>query len=84
MVPGPLLERPLFSRVVSTPFDIVLGLYKVERYWQAVGLSGFKVYKFVLSRYTDQDPSPWLLSSLHTESQLINNEEYLCESDSSR
>jgi len=60
------------------------GLYKVERYWQAVGLGGYKVYKFVLSRCPDQDPSPWLSSSLHTESQLVNNEECVCESDSSR
>lgn len=35
------------------------GLYTVEKCWQAVGLSGFSVYKFILKRCPNQDPSPW-------------------------
>ncbi|EDO31303.1 predicted protein, partial [Nematostella vectensis] len=34
------------------------GLYTVERYWQAVGMSGFMVYKFALKRCGDQAPPP--------------------------
>ena len=63
---------------------LFLGLYRVERYWQAVGLSGFKVYKFVLSRCSDQEPSPWLLSPFGDESDSGNSEERSWESDASR
>ncbi|XP_046636353.1 E3 ubiquitin-protein ligase UHRF1-like [Daphnia pulicaria] len=36
------------------------GLYTVEKYWQCVGKSGFKVYKFALRRCPDQPPPPWV------------------------
>ncbi|KAK4006052.1 hypothetical protein OUZ56_011182 [Daphnia magna] len=36
------------------------GLYTVEKYWQCVGKSGFKVYKFALRRCPDQAPPPWV------------------------
>lgn len=63
----------------------ILGLYKVERYWQAVGLSGFKVYKFVLSRCENQPPGPWMNSQNETEEANVNsNEERTWESDTSR
>ena len=32
----------------------------MEKYWKAVGLSGFVVYKFALKRCSDQAPPPWL------------------------
>lgn len=35
------------------------GLYQVERYWYTVGMSGFGVYKFVLTRLKHQPPPPW-------------------------
>ncbi|KAI0236721.1 E3 ubiquitin-protein ligase UHRF1 [Lamellibrachia satsuma] len=35
------------------------GLYEVERFWYTVGMSGFGVYKFVLTRLKDQPPPPW-------------------------
>lgn len=35
------------------------GLYTVERYWNAVGLSGYVVYKFALKRCADQVLPPW-------------------------
>lgn len=34
------------------------GCYKVVKYWKATGLSGFKVYKYALTR-CDDDPPPW-------------------------
>ncbi|CAB4039298.1 E3 ubiquitin- ligase UHRF1-like, partial [Paramuricea clavata] len=36
------------------------GLYTVEKYWKAIGFSGFVVYKFALKRCSEQAPSPWL------------------------
>ncbi|KAK2175050.1 hypothetical protein NP493_751g00010 [Ridgeia piscesae] len=35
------------------------GLYQVERFWYTTGMSGFGVYKFVLTRLKDQPPPPW-------------------------
>jgi len=35
------------------------GLYSVEKYWSAVGMSGFRVWKFILKRLPDQEPPPW-------------------------
>lgn len=35
------------------------GLYRVVKYWQACGLSGFMVYKFALKRCEGQAPPPW-------------------------
>lgn len=60
------------------------GLYKVERYWETVGLSGFKVFKFVLSRCPDQEPSPWLSTSQMEEPSPVNCGENSWESDASR
>jgi hypothetical protein len=37
-----------------------LGLYTVEKFWQCIGKSGFKVYKFALTRCPDQAPPPWV------------------------
>ncbi|KAI8521834.1 PREDICTED: E3 ubiquitin-protein ligase ORTHRUS-LIKE 1-like [Branchiostoma belcheri] len=37
------------------------GLYSVDKFWFTTGLSGFGVYKFVLSRCPDQAPPPWTL-----------------------
>ncbi|XP_028407223.1 E3 ubiquitin-protein ligase UHRF1-like [Dendronephthya gigantea] len=39
------------------------GLYTVEKYWEAVGLRGFMVYKFAFKRCPDQAPPPWLAES---------------------
>nr|CAH0107673.1 unnamed protein product [Daphnia galeata] len=36
------------------------GLYTVEKFWQCIGKSGFKVYKFALRRCPDQAPPPWV------------------------
>eukprot|EP00112_Aurelia_sp_Birch-Aquarium-sp1_P010610 Seg226.13 transcript_id=Seg226.13/GoldUCD/mRNA.D3Y31 product="E3 ubiquitin-protein ligase UHRF1" protein_id=Seg226.13/GoldUCD/D3Y31 len=55
------------------------GLYTVERYWEAVGMSGYKVFKFVMSRMPDQDPPPWV----NTEKDENSNSNVSChESDS--
>lgn len=35
------------------------GLYTVEKCWPCTGLSGFRVYKYVLKRVQDQPPPPW-------------------------
>ncbi|XP_046862747.1 E3 ubiquitin-protein ligase UHRF1-like isoform X1 [Xenia sp. Carnegie-2017] len=35
------------------------GLYTVEKFWEATGLSGFIVYKFALKRCPGQAPPPW-------------------------
>ena len=35
------------------------GLYSVEKFWDCIGLAGFKVYKFALRRLPDQAPPPW-------------------------
>ncbi|XP_077991387.1 uncharacterized protein LOC144445636 [Glandiceps talaboti] len=35
------------------------GIYKVVKYWFTIGLSGFGVYKFALSRIEDQPSPPW-------------------------
>ncbi|XP_065051225.1 uncharacterized protein LOC135680918 [Rhopilema esculentum] len=40
------------------------GLYFVERYWQTTGLSGFKVFKYVLNRCPNQEQSPWMSEDL--------------------
>ncbi|CAH1263367.1 UHRF1 [Branchiostoma lanceolatum] len=37
------------------------GLYSVDKFWFTAGLSGFGVYKFLLSRCPDQAPPPWTL-----------------------
>ncbi|XP_066304798.1 uncharacterized protein [Branchiostoma lanceolatum] len=37
------------------------GLYSVDKFWFTAGLSGFGVYKFVLSRCPAQAPPPWTL-----------------------
>ena len=40
-------------------FATVLGLYKVEKFWFTIGMSGFGVYKFAMRRLDDQVPPPW-------------------------
>ena len=63
---------------------LFIGLYKVERYWESMGLSGYKVYKFVLSRCSEQLPSPWLSSTLFEDTDSGNGEERSWESDASQ
>lgn len=46
------------------------GLYKVVKYWQACGLSGFLVYKFALKRCEGQDPPPWEQTNEDTGSDV--------------
>ena len=41
-------------------YRLSTGLYTVEKYWKAIGFSGFVVYKFALKRCSEQAPSPWL------------------------
>ena len=63
-------------------FLYFLGLYTVERYWEAVGLSGYKVFKFVMSRMPNQAPPPWV----NTEKDENSNSNMSCQegdSDSS-
>jgi E3 ubiquitin-protein ligase UHRF1 len=45
------------------------GLYVVKKYWEAVGLSGFKVFKFVFARCEDQAPPPWETQTQSKETQ---------------
>jgi len=35
------------------------GLYKVEKWWMATGMSGFKVFKFAMKRCENQEPPVW-------------------------
>lgn len=35
------------------------GLYKVVRYWEDIGKTGFRVYRFEMVRLEDQLPAPW-------------------------
>lgn len=37
------------------------GMYSVEKFWDCIGIAGFKVYKFALRRCPDQPPPPWLI-----------------------
>ena len=56
VVRGYKLDSP-YAPVEGYRYD---GLYTVEKYWKAVGLSGFVVYKFALKRCPDQARPPWL------------------------
>lgn len=47
--------RSSFAPPVGYRYD---GLYRVERYWQQTGRSGFKVWRFLLER-GDLAPPPW-------------------------
>lgn len=49
-----------FKMAIELYLIFILGLYTVEKYWQCVGKSGFKVYKFALRRCPDQAPPPWV------------------------
>lgn len=40
-------------------FWLSKGLYTVEKCWACTGLSGFRVYKYILKRVHDQPPPPW-------------------------
>jgi hypothetical protein len=53
---------------------VYLGLvYTVEKYWQCVGKSGFKVYKFALRRCPDQPPPPWVSGVVSYVSEIKFN-----------
>ncbi|KAK3927690.1 E3 ubiquitin-protein ligase UHRF1 [Frankliniella fusca] len=56
------------------------GLYKITKYWETYGKSGFKVYKFSFLR-CDPEPAPWdkkKTSPVKTSSESTpeNNEKY--------
>lgn len=44
------------------------GLYTVEKWWQAIGLSGYKVFKFALRRCDNQASPPWTVKVDETNS----------------
>ena len=43
--------------MVETPFRYD-GIYKIVKYWQSTGKSGFKVWRYLLRR-DDPIPAPW-------------------------
>ena len=51
----------------------IVGLYRVVKYWQACGLSGFMVYKFALKRCEDQAPPPWEQTSEDSGSDISDS-----------
>lgn len=48
----------LSYKTVIFPFE---GLYNVEKYWKAIGMSGYVVYKFALKRCDNQGLPVWQL-----------------------
>ena len=53
----------IYKLIILDVFGVTFpGLYNVVKYWQARGLSGFLVYKFVLKRCDGQAPPPWELT----------------------
>ncbi|KAG2216217.1 hypothetical protein INT45_002162 [Circinella minor] len=34
------------------------GIYKVAQYWESVGITGYKIWRFILQR-DDESPAPW-------------------------
>ena len=49
------------------------GLYTVERFWKATGLSGYMVYKFALKRCSGQAPAPWEDDAASSENDDCEN-----------
>lgn len=48
----------VFRPTLNSLCFIFVGLYKVARYWEAVGQAGYRVYKFDFQR-CDPEPAPW-------------------------
>ncbi|XP_046639730.1 histone-lysine N-methyltransferase, H3 lysine-9 specific SUVH6-like [Daphnia pulicaria] len=65
-IPTPNAHNPIKVAIKSDAIRPQYGyrydglVYTVEKYWQCVGKSGFKVYKFALRRCPDQPPPPWV------------------------
>ncbi|XP_070556428.1 uncharacterized protein [Ptychodera flava] len=55
------------------------GLYKVEKFWFTIGLSGFGVYKFALVRLDNQPPPPWDILDL--DKSITKDKEIMSDSE---